>query len=263
MSPCPKPFLSRCSAVDNILLRLRASGLPALRLGRPDSVHPALRECLPGGGLWPDTSVARLRGLARTAGVVRFWIFVGLASFSPGSDLQAQCEQATRQGWQAYNYQYRSHSRSSLCCCWACRRLCPVTMCTGKLNTVLMRQSGPCLVAIAQSSTPYQMPSTSMHLQSISYQKVRCVLQVGATCLGVNSPLLQRHTFDVVIVDEAGQMTLPATIAPLLKARAFVLVRGQHLQIDNKMPHPSNANVQLHGWLRLHRSAACLPVEQL
>lgn len=54
------------------------------------------------------------------------------------------------------------------------------------------------------------------------------IVQVGATALGMNSPLLLRHTFDVVIVDEAGQMTLPATIAPLLKARAFVLVRSRH-----------------------------------
>lgn len=48
--------------------------------------------------------------------------------------------------------------------------------------------------------------------------------QVGCTALGVESPLLAKHTFDVAIVDEAGQMTLPAAIAPLLKARAFVLV---------------------------------------
>lgn len=59
------------SAVDNILLRLRAAGLPVLRLGRADSVHASLRDCLPGGGLWPDTSVAKLRSLARCAGVVR------------------------------------------------------------------------------------------------------------------------------------------------------------------------------------------------
>lgn len=61
------------SAVDNILLRLRAGGLPVLRLGRPDSVHQSLRDCLPGGSLWPDTSVAKLRSLARCAGVVRLY----------------------------------------------------------------------------------------------------------------------------------------------------------------------------------------------
>lgn len=60
------------SAVDNIVLRLRAGGLPVLRLGRADSVHASLRDCLPGGSLWPDTSVAKLRSLARCAGVVRY-----------------------------------------------------------------------------------------------------------------------------------------------------------------------------------------------
>lgn len=57
--------------MDNILLRLRACGLPVLRLGRADYVHQSLRECLPGGGLWPDTSVAKLGSLAQCAGVVR------------------------------------------------------------------------------------------------------------------------------------------------------------------------------------------------
>ena len=54
-----------------MLLRLRAAGVPLLRLGRPASVHPALRDCLPGGALWPDASVAALRALPRRAGVVR------------------------------------------------------------------------------------------------------------------------------------------------------------------------------------------------
>ena len=58
------------SAVDNILLRLRAAGVPVLRVGRAASVHPALRGCLPGGALWPDSSVAALRALPRRAGVV-------------------------------------------------------------------------------------------------------------------------------------------------------------------------------------------------
>lgn len=68
---CTAAELCACSAVDNILLRLRAAGLPVLRLGRPASVHPSLRDCLPGGALWPDSSVAALRSLPRRAGVVR------------------------------------------------------------------------------------------------------------------------------------------------------------------------------------------------
>lgn len=43
------------SALDNILLRLAASGEEGfLRLGRPGSVHPALREHLPGGSRCAD-----------------------------------------------------------------------------------------------------------------------------------------------------------------------------------------------------------------
>ena len=41
--------------------------------------------------------------------------------------------------------------------------------------------------------------------------------QVACTCLGSNSPLLARRTFDVCIVDEASQITLPATLGALLK----------------------------------------------
>lgn len=54
----------------------------------------------------------------------------------------------------------------------------------------------------------------------------------------MNSPLLLRHIFDVVIVDEAGQMTLPATIAPLLKARAFVLVSVSGAKCDGGCSPP-------------------------
>jgi DNA replication ATP-dependent helicase Dna2 len=42
--------------------------------------------------------------------------------------------------------------------------------------------------------------------------------------------LLSRRTFDVCIVDEAGQLTQPGALAPLLKARRFVLV-GDHFQV--------------------------------
>ena len=36
--------------------------------------------------------------------------------------------------------------------------------------------------------------------------------------------------FDVCLVDEAGQLTLPAVLGPLLRARAFCLV-GDHYQL--------------------------------
>lgn len=54
---------------------------------------------------------------------------------------------------------------------------------------------------------------------------------VGCPCLSVHHPLLAaRPPFDVVIVDEAGQISLPAVLGALLKARSFVLV-GDHYQL--------------------------------
>ncbi|KAL4448106.1 hypothetical protein ABPG75_005325 [Micractinium tetrahymenae] len=52
----------------------------------------------------------------------------------------------------------------------------------------------------------------------------------GATCFGMGHAMLKDKMFDVCIIDEAGQMVLPAALAPLLKARSFVLV-GDHNQL--------------------------------
>ena len=67
------------------------------------------------------------------------------------------------------------------------------------------------------------------------------VLQVGCTALGVDSPLLNGKVFDMCIVDEAGQITLPACTAPLLKARAFTLV-GDHYQLPPLVQNKEAAN---------------------
>jgi DNA replication ATP-dependent helicase Dna2 len=54
---------------------------------------------------------------------------------------------------------------------------------------------------------------------------------VGVTTLTVpRSPLLQKEHFDVVIVDEAGQITQPAVLGSLMHADSFVLV-GDHMQL--------------------------------
>lgn len=53
---------------------------------------------------------------------------------------------------------------------------------------------------------------------------------VAATCLGVTHPLLTNRKFDVCIVDEAGQITLPVCLGPLRFADSFVLV-GDHYQL--------------------------------
>ena len=47
---------------------------------------------------------------------------------------------------------------------------------------------------------------------------------IAATALALSHPLLASRRFDAAIVDEAGQMTEPVCIGPLLAARRFVLV---------------------------------------
>ncbi|KAL6559283.1 hypothetical protein OROGR_004400 [Orobanche gracilis] len=53
---------------------------------------------------------------------------------------------------------------------------------------------------------------------------------VAVTCLGINSPLLTNKRFDICIMDEAGQITLPVSLGPLMFASKFVLV-GDHYQL--------------------------------
>ncbi|CAM8904527.1 unnamed protein product [Rhodiola kirilowii] len=53
---------------------------------------------------------------------------------------------------------------------------------------------------------------------------------VGVTCLGITNPLLTKASFDICIMDEAGQTTLPVSLGPLMFASTFVLV-GDHYQL--------------------------------
>lgn len=54
--------------------------------------------------------------------------------------------------------------------------------------------------------------------------------QVACTCLGVGTSVLAGRVFDVCIMDEAGQLTLPVALGPLLRARSFCLL-GDHQQL--------------------------------
>ena len=53
---------------------------------------------------------------------------------------------------------------------------------------------------------------------------------VGVSALGVTDTLLRQCNFDVCIVDEAGQITLPSVMGALLRADKFILV-GDHNQL--------------------------------
>ncbi len=59
------------SAVDNVLLKLRAAGVDFLRVGRAASVHAGVRDALPNGTRHPAATVAAMRQLSATASVVR------------------------------------------------------------------------------------------------------------------------------------------------------------------------------------------------
>lgn len=60
---------------------------------------------------------------------------------------------------------------------------------------------------------------------------LHCARVIGATALSIpRAPLLVDQQFDVVLVDEAGQISQPAIIGSLMAADSFVLV-GDHMQL--------------------------------
>lgn len=60
---------------------------------------------------------------------------------------------------------------------------------------------------------------------------IRSARIIGATALSIpRSPLLQGEQFDVVIVDEAGQISQPAVLGAIMASNSFVLV-GDHKQL--------------------------------
>ena len=62
--------------------------------------------------------------------------------------------------------------------------------------------------------------------ETMNYAKI-----VGVTTLtACTSEYLLNQHFDVVIVDEAGQISLPAILGSLLHARQFILVGDQEVR---------------------------------
>lgn len=74
--------------------------------------------------------------------------------------------------------------------------------------------------------TECAFPSAESLRQAVSSARI-----VGVTALTVpRSPLLVGEQFDVVILDEAGQISQPATLGALMAANTFVLC-GDHMQL--------------------------------
>jgi hypothetical protein len=90
----------------------------------------------------------------------------------------------------------------------------------------MSRSVSICTLCVPAASCRYPQRTTAELQQLAAATPV-----VGCPCLSVHHPLLAtRLAFDVVIVDEAGQIGLPAVLGALLKARSFVLV-GDHYQL--------------------------------
>lgn len=66
---------------------------------------------------------------------------------------------------------------------------------------------------------------------------------VAATCLATNDAALARRTFDVCIMDEASQITVPTCLGPLRLADRFVMI-GDHHQLT---PVVRNTDAASHG----------------
>jgi len=81
---------------------------------------------------------------------------------------------------------------------------------------------------------PHNPPATLAQMDTLLMEPQ----VVATTCLGVNDPLFSRRTFDVCIVDEASQVTLPTCLGPLRFARKFVLV-GDHHQLPPLVRNPA------------------------
>ena len=62
------------------------------------------------------------------------------------------------------------------------------------------------------------------------------MVQVACTCLSTNSAMLARRVFDVCIVDEASQITLPATIGALLKVPMLRILRIPVVKYNLSVP---------------------------
>ncbi|MEW5306154.1 MAG: hypothetical protein WDW36_008641 [Sanguina aurantia] len=75
----------------------------------------------------------------------------------------------------------------------------------------------------------------------------------GATCLAAHHSLLSRKHFDVVIVDEASQISLPASLGVLQLGRAFMLV-GDHYQLA---PLATNSEAEAGGYTTSLFRALC------
>lgn len=62
-------------------------------------------------------------------------------------------------------------------------------------------------------------------------QRIKEARLVFTTCAGASLGLLRDEKFDIVLVDEASQLTEPATLIPLVKGCSRAILVGDHVQL--------------------------------
>jgi len=98
--------------------------------------------------------------------------------------------------------------------------------------------------ALAAEIKQWQQAITSVRQESLYPILLRLVDVVGATCIGINTNSYFKDTdFDVVIIDESGQIQLHNLIVPLCRAPQAILV-GDHKQLPPVVQDELKAEVQ-------------------
>ncbi|GAA2206781.1 hypothetical protein GCM10009850_022390 [Nonomuraea monospora] len=93
--------------------------------------------------------------------------------------------------------------------------------------------------------------------EELQREMVRYATVVGATCIGTaTAPLLADLEFDLVIVDEAGQISTPNLLVPLVRGRRALLV-GDHHQL------PPYLDEEVRDWAESLRADAELGQEAI
>lgn len=73
--------------------------------------------------------------------------------------------------------------------------------------------------------------STNVSAHHKAKKRIKDARLIFTTCIGAALGLLRNENFDVVIVDEASQLTEPATLVPLVKGCSRAMLVGDHVQL--------------------------------
>jgi superfamily I DNA and/or RNA helicase len=73
--------------------------------------------------------------------------------------------------------------------------------------------------------------SANLPARRKAQKRIKEARLIFSTCIGSALGLLRTENFDVVIIDEASQLTEPATLVPLVKSCSRAILVGDHVQL--------------------------------